>query len=108
MATLTRDKNKKTFKLTFMGPSTWRKVFLIKHDDLHHKKEKVVLDRSSTIPYGFANYKIRVYAGAKFRSREVSRWMVGFKFGEFTWNRKVALYKAKQLRKKLKKLKKLK
>jgi len=29
--------------------------------------------------------------------------MVGFKFGEFTWNRKLALYKAKQLRKKAKK-----
>jgi len=26
--------------------------------------------------------------------------MVGHKFGEFTWNRRYALYKAKQLRKK--------
>jgi len=29
--------------------------------------------------------------------------MVGYKAGEFTWNRKPALYKAKQLRKKSKK-----
>ena len=29
--------------------------------------------------------------------------MIGFKFGQFTWNRKLALYKAKQLRKKKKK-----
>jgi len=29
--------------------------------------------------------------------------MIGFKFGEFTWNRKIALYKAKQLKKKKKK-----
>lgn len=29
--------------------------------------------------------------------------MVGFKFGEFTWNRKIALYKAKQKKKKKKK-----
>jgi ribosomal protein S19 len=28
--------------------------------------------------------------------------MIGFKFGEFTWNRKLALYKAKQLKKKKK------
>jgi len=28
--------------------------------------------------------------------------MVGFKFGEFTWNRKIALYKAKQKKKKKK------
>lgn len=31
--------------------------------------------------------------------------MVGFKFGEFTWNRKYAVYKAKQMRKKNKKKK---
>ena len=30
--------------------------------------------------------------------------MIGFKFGEFTWNRKLALYKAKQLKKKKKNL----
>ena len=29
--------------------------------------------------------------------------MVGFRFGEFTWNKKPALYKAKQIRKKKKK-----
>jgi ribosomal protein S19 len=32
--------------------------------------------------------------------------MVGYKFGEFTWNRKISLYKSKQKRKKLKKKKK--
>jgi len=31
--------------------------------------------------------------------------MVGYKLGEFTWNRRLALYKAKQLRKKSKKSK---
>jgi ribosomal protein S19 len=31
--------------------------------------------------------------------------MTGFKFGEFTWTRKIALFKAKQLRKKKKKKK---
>ena len=30
--------------------------------------------------------------------------MVGYRFGEFTWTRKIALYKAKQLRKKKKKV----
>jgi ribosomal protein S19 len=96
-------KEVKTFKLTFMGPSTWRKIFLIKYNDIHQKKEKIIFDRSSTVPHMFANNQIRIYAGFKLRSRSVSRWMVGFKFGEFTWNRKVALYKAKQLRKKKKK-----
>jgi len=34
--------------------------------------------------------------------------MIGFKFGEFTWNRKIALYKAKQLKKKKKNYENLK
>ena len=33
--------------------------------------------------------------------------MVGYKFGEFSWTRKLALYKAKQLKKKKKKKKKI-
>jgi hypothetical protein len=28
--------------------------------------------------------------------------MLGFRFGEFTWNKKAAIYKAKQLKKKKK------
>lgn len=86
-----------------MGASTWRKIFLIKYNDLHHKKEKIIFDRSSTVPLMFSNSRIKIYSGSKLIERSFSRWMVGFKFGEFTWNRKVALYKAKQLRKKKKK-----
>jgi len=33
----------KTFKLTFMASSTWRKIFLIKYNDLHQKKKKLYL-----------------------------------------------------------------
>lgn len=97
-------KESKTFKLTFMSTSTWRKLFLIKYNELHKKKKKVVFDRSSTIPITFVNSAVHVYSGSKLKPRKVTRWMVGFKFGEFTWNRRLALYKAKQLRKKKKKM----
>ena len=32
----------KTFKLTFMASSTWRKIFLIKYNDLHQKKKSCI------------------------------------------------------------------
>jgi ribosomal protein S19 len=86
-----------------MAPSTWRKIFLIKYNNLHHKKKKVVFDRSSTVPITFTRYSVWIYAGKKLKPCFITRWMVGFKFGEFTWNRRLALYKAKQLRKKKKK-----
>lgn len=93
----------KTFKLTFMATSTWRKMFLIRYNELYKKKKKIIFDRSSTIPITFASNTIRIYNGRKLKSRRVTKWMIGFKFGEFTLNRKLAVYKAKQLRKKLKK-----
>lgn len=91
---------KRTTRLTFLSSSTWRKIFLIKYNELHHKKEKIVYDRSSTIPLTFINNRVKIYSGVKLKTNFITRWMVGFKFGEFTWNRKIALYKAKQLKKK--------
>lgn len=93
----------KTHKLTFMASSTWRKIFLIKYNELHHRKEKIVFDRSSTIPVTFKNFPLKIYTGRKLTPKFITRWTIGYKFGEFTWNRKIALYKAKQLRKKKKK-----
>lgn len=59
--------------------------------------------RSSVIPRSFKNLLVKVYSGKKWHARVINKWNVGFKFGELTWNRKLALYKAKQLKKKKKK-----
>jgi ribosomal protein S19 len=65
-----------------------------------------MFNRSSVIPNAFVNLPVWIYSGKRWHIRLVNKWMVGFKFGEFTWNRKLALYKAKQLKKlKKKKLK---
>lgn len=67
---------------------------------LHKKKEKFVYDRSSAIPSIYEGLRVHIYSGKVFKSKVVTRWMLGSKFGEFVWNRKLALYKAKQLKKK--------
>ena len=95
--------SKKTFKLTYAAPSTWRKIFLVYDNEVFRPKEKIIYDRHSTIPMFFVGSKVKIYSGSKFHSRVVNRWMVGYKFGEFSWTRKLALYKAKQLKKKKKK-----
>jgi ribosomal protein S19 len=92
----------KTFKSVHASSSTWRKVFLVKNNPLYEAYEKVVYDRSSTVLWLFKGELVKIYSGKRFFTRAVNRWMIGFKFGEFTWNRKIALYKAKQLKKKLK------
>lgn len=101
MATLIRDKI--TYKLNKAMPSTWRQIFLVYENPLYLKRSKYIYDRGSTIPKIFVGHKIRIYSGNKFFARVINRWMVGYKYGEFCWTRKPALYKAKQLKKKKKK-----
>ena len=93
----------KSFKVNHVAPSTWRKIFLITDNDVFSPKDKYIFDRHSTIPKMFVGSKVKIYAGMRYHSRIVNRWMVGYKFGEFSWTRKLALYKAKQLKKKKKK-----
>ena len=93
---------KTSFKLNYVNSSTWRKIFLIHDNDVFKPKNKIIQDRASTIPNLFIGSKVRIYSGSKYHTRIINRWMVGYKFGEFSWTRKLALYKAKQLKKKKK------
>ena len=98
-------RSRTTFKLPYLAASTLRKIFLIYDNKLHKAKETKFSDRSSIIPSTFLGVRIAIYNGRFWQQRTINRWMIGYKFGEFTWNRKIALYKAKQLRKKQKKKK---
>ena len=95
-------KIKKTYKINKLSVSTWRKIFLVYDNEVFGPKNKVIYDRNSAVPSSFVGSKVKIYSGRKFHSRVINRWMVGYKFGEFSWTRKLALYKAKQLKKKKK------
>lgn len=69
---------------------------------LHRKKEQFIYDRKSTISPIYEHILLNIHSGSRFQKKLVNRWMFGSKFGEFVWNRKLALYKAKQLKKKKK------
>lgn len=90
-------------KLLFCSRDIWRNIFLCKKSIVFKAREKLIYHRASVIPKIFTNYEISVYSGKKWVKRHVTRWMIGYKFGEFTWNKKIARYKAKQLKKKKKK-----
>lgn len=95
----------KTHTLSYVSSTTWRQTFLMTDNPLHRKKEIYIYDRSTTISPLYIGLRVHIYSGRKFYRKYVNKWMVGFKFGEFVWNRKLAMYKAKQLRKKSKKAK---
>jgi len=91
----------------FFSASVWKKVFILLKKENFKANEAFVYSRSSIIPRRFCNLMFFINNGKGWIKRSISRWVVGFKFGELTFNRVNATYKAKQLRKKrLKKLKK--
>ncbi len=90
----------KKLKLNYFSPKIWRIMYLIKTNSVHHTSEKRIRTRSSVIPVTFLNYEVIIHAGNKWTTRNVNVWNIGFKFGEFTWNRKYALFKSKAKKKK--------
>merc|ERR1711865_113898 len=95
--------HKNSNKLNYFSPSVWRQVFLAKVNSDTSLKDCRVFPKSSIIPNSFSGFEIRVHTGNRFTgSRQVNRWMIGFKFGNFSVNRKIAKFKAKQSKRKKK------
>jgi len=97
---------KKTFfkikKINYYSPKIWRYLCLLKLNPIYILSEKKFFNRSSVVLKIFINKEILIHSGKKWHKKYINKWMVGYKFGEFTWNRKLALYKTKQLKKKKK------
>lgn len=93
---------KKVGKLNYFAPTIWRSMYLIEVNPINKMREKKIHTRSSTLPITYLKSEILIYSGKRWNRKYVNRWMIGHKIGEFTWNRKYALYKAKQLKKKKK------
>lgn len=87
-------------KLNFCNEYLWKKVFLYKNKKILKKHKKLIYNRSSVIINPFIGYYVLIYNGKKFKLRLINKWSVGFKFGTLTWNKKIAFYKVKQLKKK--------
>ena len=94
---------KRKNKLNYLSPNVLRSVYLVSLNPINHNAEKKIYARGSCIPEIYLNQEVVISKGRGFRTKYINRWMTGFKFGEFTWNRKIALYKAKQKKKKSKK-----
>lgn len=73
-----------------MSKSKWKqpflKISLIK--DIFLKKTKRVFSKASTIPSLLLYQTVQVYNGKTFKSINITREKIGFKFGEFVNTRK--------------------
>lgn len=93
-------------KINFCSPLVWKKLYVIHYKPywLRDSTRKNLFERGTIIPKCFAGERIYLHSGKTLRRRWVNKWMVGFMAGEFVWNRRRAIYKAKQIRKKLAKI----
>lgn len=93
---------KKNFqkKNFYCDGNVWKKIFFFKKSFVFKFAEKFMYNRACIIPVSYIGLNIFVYNGKRWHVRFINRWMVGYKMGEFTWNRKIALYKSKQIKKK--------
>ncbi len=55
-------------------------------------KNKVIFNKSLAIPKLFLGYKFNIYKGFFFRNFYISRFVLGYKFGEFSFTRKPFKY----------------
>ncbi len=93
-------KNFSISKIYYYSGHTWRLMFLLNSNTIYNSLIKKFYNSSTTIPFIFVGFEVFIYSGLKWLSRFVSRWSVGFKLGSLTWNRKLAIYKSKQIKKK--------
>ena len=86
----------KPIQLKYFAPKIWRIIFLIKTSLIYNKTKKYIWTRGSVIPLTFWLHEIIIYTGYKWLVRRVTFWHIGFKFGEFTVNRKYSFPKKKK------------
>lgn len=83
-----------------MGKSNWRLNFISKSILLHigkqiinlNKKKTLIFSKSSVVPHYYYNKSVLIYKGLKFRYLKLSKYHVGYKFGEFVLTRKPNIF----------------
>jgi ribosomal protein S19 len=84
-----------------MSRSKWKGPFLnIKEKTSQHKnKNSETIDKNSFIVPKFINKTFKLHNGKIYSEIEISKEMIGHKFGEFVFTRKKFLFKKKKSKK---------
>lgn len=71
-------------KLNYISASVLRSVYLISLNPIHHSSEKKIFSRGSCIPKIYDKCEVVIHKGNGYKLRYINKYMIGFKFGEFT------------------------
>lgn len=86
------------WKFSFFDKAIWKNIFKIK---LKKKINifKKIYSRSSSIPKIFVNSNVSIHKGKVFKKLNISKFLIGYKFGEFSFSRKPFFYPIKTKKK---------
>jgi ribosomal protein S19 len=90
---------KNTSKPIFISRVSWVKIRMFFTNFKKHKYIRFFqYDRNSTITKNLINKELKIRVGNGWRRLHITKWMVGFKLGAFTWTRR--FWKKKEKKKK--------
>ncbi len=88
------------WKNKFFTFDVWKNIMLIKQNNLKKISKKNKFFRSSSIPNCFMSLRLNIYKGNVFKKIFVTKQLIGYKFGEFSFSRKPFFYPKKDVKKK--------
>lgn len=80
------------WKGLYFNKNTFKCAIFLKIKKILKGKNKVIFNKSVNIPKNFLGFKFNVYKGFFFRNFYVNRYVLGYKFGEFSFTRKPYKY----------------
>lgn len=89
-----------TWKYSYFSKSIFKKILINKLFNSNLKKFPI-MSRCSSIPSSLLNSKVGIHNGMNFVFIYVTKFMIGRKFGEFSFTRKNFFFPLKEKKKKL-------
>jgi ribosomal protein S19 len=88
------------WKLNNVDKSMFKKILLLKVNNKLSGYNRIVFKKSNIVTKYFVNHKLLVYKGCFYRSFIITRFLLGYRFGEFAYTRKPFRYMLKAKKKK--------
>lgn len=88
-----------SWKLNFISKNTFKKILILKIDNELKGRHRIIFKKSDRIVKNFLNKRVLVYKGCFYRSLIVNRFILSYRFGEFSYTRKPFRYMLKSKKK---------
>ena len=83
------------WKNKYFSLDLWKKIILLKRNKIKKALKSKKYFRASTVPKCFISKKIILHKGNVFKTLKITKYLIGYKFGEFAFTRKPFFYPKK-------------